>query len=394
MKTSYNEEQQFFARKGTEDPELELYSRELAKKSLIDFTTYTYPQYRPEPFHEQLASHLESVLHGDIKRLMIFAPPQHGKSELVSVRFPAYFLAKKHNIPIILASYGATLAWEKRASIEDIIYGGDYYNLFPEMFMRSPKGRRSGRKYLIKYPNSKIYAAGVRGAITGRGGGLGIIDDPVKDWRDAYSKTIRNATWDWWKGTFRSRIWANGRIIIVMTRWHEDDLAGRILNESGQKWTVIRYPAIAESPAEREDIETKYFSNSRINHIYKGDPLDRQKDEPLCPGRYPIESLLDIQNDVGPRAWTSEYQGVPRPLEGNLVQQQWVHLVDDFPKDEIVQYVRYWDKAGTEGGGAKTAGLLMGMTKQKTYYVIDVITGQWSVYQREEIIKNTAKKDT
>lgn len=388
--TSFEE---VYARKGSDDPELEFYSRELATKSLIDFTTYTYPQYRPEPFHTQLAANLESVLYGDIKRLMIFAPPQHGKSELVSVRFPAFFMAKKHNIPIILCSYGATLAWEKKASIEDILYGPDYFTLFPNMFRRSPRGRRSGRKYYIKYPNSRIYAAGVRGAITGRGGGLGIIDDPVKDWRDAYSQTVRDSTWNWWKGTFRSRIWANGRIIIVMTRWHEDDLAGRILNESGQKWTVIRYPAIAESEKERQENEEKYFGSARINHLYEGDPLDRKEGEALAPGRYPIESLLDIQHDIGPRAWTSEYQGVPRPLEGNLVQQQWIHLVDDFPRDEIVIYVRYWDKAATEGGGAKTAGVLMGMTRQKTYYVIDVITGQWSVYQREEIIKRTAQKD-
>lgn len=177
------------------------------------------------------------------------------------------------------------------------------------------------------------------------------------------------------------------------TRWHEDDLAGRILNESGEKWTVVRYPAIAETPILRAEIEEKYLKGAAKNLLYKDDPLGREEGDALCPHRFPLQSLLDIQYDVGPRAWSAEYQGTPRPLDGNLIQQKWIHTVDDYAHNDVVLYVRYWDKAGTEAGGAKTAGVLMAMTKQKTYYVVDVVTGQWSVYQREEIIKRTADKD-
>jgi predicted phage terminase large subunit-like protein len=381
-----------FARKHPDDAQMEIYNRELASRSLIDFITYTYPHYVPEAFHVQICELLEQVITGDIRRLMIFAPPQHGKSEAVSVRFPAYWMAKKPGLPVILCSYGALLAWEKTASCMNIIYGDDYIKLFPEMFKDAPRLHRGGRRVIMKNPNNKIYAAGVRGAITGRGGGLGIIDDPVKDWREAYSLTMRESTWQWWRGTFRSRIWAEGRIIIIMTRWHEDDLAGRILNESGEKWTVVRYTALAES-AEEIDINNKKYLKS-AKQIFTGDPLNREKGEPLCPIRFDLPALLDLQHDVGPRAWSAEYQGTPRPVEGNMIKQEWLHYVDEWPHGDIQCYVRYWDKAATKDGGCKTAGLLLAMTKQKTYYVLDIVTGQWSTFQREEQIKNIAERDS
>lgn len=383
--------EQTYARRSTTDDEDEVYSRELARNNLLDFITYTYPQYQPEPFHIQLCENLERVITGDISRLMIFAPPQHGKSEAVSVRLPAFWMAKKPNNPIILCSYGATLAWEKAASAWAIVYSDEYRNLFPELFRIAPKIHRGGRKIILRNPNSKIYAAGVRGAITGRGGLLGIIDDPVKDWREAYSPGIRESTWEWWRGTFRSRIWAKGRIIIIMTRWHEDDLAGRILNQSGEKWTVVRYPALAETEEERTQNNLRYLFQAK--NLYTGDPLSRNRGEPLCPKRFDLLSLMDLQHDVGPRAWSAEYQGTPKPIEGNMIKAEWLHYVDEWPHAEVIKFVRYWDKAGTEGGGTKTAGLLLAMTRQKTYYVLDIVVGQWSAFQREEIIRNTAIQD-
>lgn len=383
--------EQTFARKETHDEELEDLNRSLACTSLIHFITYTYPQYDPEPFHVQLCENLEAVVRGDITRLMVIAPPQHGKSEAISVRLPAYWIAKKPNNPIILCSYGATLAWEKAASTWDIVYSDDYIHMFPHLFKEAPKARRGGRRIVLKYPNSKIYPAGVRGAITGRGGLLGIIDDPVKDWRDAYSPTVRESTWEWWRGTFRSRIWANGRIIIVMTRWHEDDLAGRILNTAGEKWTVVRYPAIAESDSERKENHKRYHGTAV--DIYPGDPIGRAEGHPLCPRKFPLDSLLDIKADIGSRAWYAEYQGTPRPMEGNMFKIQWIgdNFRDECPRE--ARFVRYWDKAGTADGGARTTGVLMCKTKEGLYFVVDVVSGQWSALEREQMIKATAILD-
>lgn len=379
-----------FARRNSDDPEAEYYSRQLAQRSLIDFTTYTYPRYQPENFHIQVSEHLDKIVSGDIERLMIFAPPQHGKSELTSVRLPAFWFAKQPGQPVLLASYGATLAWEKAASVLDIVYSEDYRRLFPHLFTTAPKMRRGGRSNILKDRNSKIYACGTMGAITGRGGLLGIIDDPVKDWQSAYSQNNRDKVWAWWKGTFRSRIWNKGRILIIMTRWHDDDLAGRILNQSGEKWTVLRYPAIAESEEER-GANKKYLG--RAIELFSGDPLDRLPGDPLCPIRYPIHALLDIQHDVGPRPWAAEYQGTPKPIEGNRIKMDHIHTVDEWPRGETVKLIRYWDKAGSEDSGARTAGVLLAATRDKTWYVVDMVKGQWSPFKREEVMKETAKKD-
>lgn len=378
-----------FARKNVK-PEIEYLQRDLATRSLMDFTTYTYPEYWPEDFHIDLANHLERIIEGDIKKLLIIAPPQHGKSELTSVRLPAYWFSKHPELPVILCSYGATLAWEKRTRAMNIIYSQDYLNLFPKIFKPKPRWIRSPHTHILKHQNSVIYSAGVRGAITGRGGGLGIIDDPVKDWLDAYSSNKRESTWQWWRGTFRSRIWADGRIILIMTRWHEDDLAGRILNDSGEKWTVVRYPALCEEPDERLSYNNKYLAQGLISDE---DPLGRFTGDPLCPHKFPLNSLLDIKKDVGSRAWYAEYQGTPKPLEGFFIKQEWIHVVETYPIDDIIKYVRYWDKAATEAGGCKTAGVLLGATKQKTYYLINAVVGQWSPFQREEIIKQVCQED-
>lgn len=375
-----------YARQYADNAEAEYASRILARNNFVDFITYTYPQYFPEPFHENLCENLESVLRGDTERLMIIAPPQHGKSEAVSVRFPPFWLAKNPSLPVMVCSYGASLANEKVGNAKDLLYSDAYHNLFPEMF-RKP-GKWSRKKWALVNYNSKIYSAGVRGPITGKGAGLGIIDDPVKSWEEAYNPNQREKVWEWWRTTFRTRIWENGRIIVIMTRWHEDDLAGRILNTSGEKWKVLRYPALAESQEDRDEYNRKYLPSA----IGEPDPLGRMQGEPLAPRRFSVGALLALKSDVGPRAWGAEYQGTPKPLEGQMFKQEWIgELVDEFPRE--ARFVRYWDKAATEGGGAATAGVLMSKTKEGLFYVIDVITGHWSSLQREAIIKQTAALD-
>lgn len=373
------------ARSYANDPEAEYVSRKLARAHFLDFITYTYPQYNPEDFHASICEHLEMVLQGDIERLMIIAPPQHGKSETTSVRFPPYWLSKHPDKPVMLCSYGASLANEKAGEARGILFSPAYNVLFPEIFKKAPRWSR--KKLMPANPNTKIFSAGVRGPITGRGAGLGIIDDPVKGWQDAYSPGQRESVWQWWKTTFRTRIWEHGRIIIITTRWHEDDLAGRILNHSGEKWKVIRYPAMAESQEERDEYNKKYLPSA----IGEPDLLGRRKSDPLAPQRFSMNALLALKQDIGPRAWSSEYQGTPKPVDGQMFKQEWVEIVDEFPRGG--RMVRYWDKAGTEGGGAATAGLLMTRTKEGLYYIIDIVTGHWSAYQREQIIKDIAKRD-
>jgi predicted phage terminase large subunit-like protein len=371
-----------FARPNPSDPEAEYYSRLLASKSVIDFATYTLPTYIPGLFHTGVGSVLMDAVEEGNKRIMIFAPPQHGKSELVSVRFPPYWLAKKPTKPVIICSYGATLAQSKASQAKEVIMSAAYERVFPELYKgMDPKEKATYRKRMYRM----ITSAGVGGSITGFGAGLGIIDDPVKNFEQAESGGYRDKAWKWYQTTFRTRIWENGVILLIMTRWHEDDLAGRLLNDQGSKWTIYRYPALAETQERRDFIAQKLGQP-----IGAPDPLGRRAGEPVAANRFSKNTLLEIQDEVGPLAWEAEYQGFPQPPGGTMFKEDWFKIVDTIPN--VIKRVRYWDKAGTSGGGARTCGLLMSSTG-RDFFIEDVVKGQWSTWQREEVIRTVTEED-
>jgi predicted phage terminase large subunit-like protein len=358
--------------------------QERARRHLLHFTNFTYPHYIAEPVHALIASALDQVVAGEIKRLMIFAPPQTGKSELVSVRLPAFWLAHRPDDPVILATYGADLSYSKSRQARDIVEGADFADLFPGVTTRPDS--RAVHHWEIAGFRGGLLAAGVGGPITGHGALLGLIDDPIENWEQAQSPTIREQVWNWWRSTFRTRVWEGGSIVLIMTRWHEDDLAGRILQEQADKWTVLRLPALAETQADRDQ-------NNQYLGLPPGqpDPLGREPGEALCPKRFSQPALIDIQSDVGSLVWGAEYQGVPRALEGNRFKRSWFPIVEAAPAQ--ARRVRYWDKAGTEGGGAATAGVLVAYAADRLIYIEDVVTGHWSAGQREAVIKQTAQLD-
>lgn len=324
------------------------------------------------------------MLAGELSRLMVFAPPQHGKSELVSVRFPVFWLAHRPDDPVMITSYGSSLASDKSGQGRAVIESPQFRCLFPEC--ETDRESRSRDRWRLKGHRGGIIAAGVGGPITGHGAALGIIDDPIENWEQAQSQTYRDKTWDWYRATFRTRIWEGGAIVLIMTRWHEDDLAGRLLNDQAGQWTVVRLPAIAEAQDERDE-------GNRLCGLEPGlpDPLGRKPGEPLSPERFSIAALRDIQRDVGRMAWYAEYQGTPRAAEGNLFQRSWFPIVNVAPVEAT--RVRYWDKAGTENAGNYTAGVLMARDDNGLYFVEDVVRGQWSSHQRNTVIKQTAHLD-
>jgi len=372
-----------YAKSWPADPEKEFAARVLAERHLLDFTTYTYPQYIAEPAHALIAEHLEKVLRGEITRLMIFAPPQHGKTELVSVRFPAFWLAARPDAPIILASYGGSLAHAKSREARAVVESPAYQALFPGI--ETDRSSRARDHWELDGYRGVMHAAGVGGPITGHGAALGIIDDPVENWEQARSQVYRDKTWEWWRTTFRTRIWEGGAIVLIMTRWHEDDLAGRILQEQGKEWTILRLPALAETQGERDEA-------NKLLGLPAGekDPLQRKPGEALCPQRFSEGALEEIKRDVGSIAWAGQYQGVPRAAEGNRFKRDWFQIVDAVPAK--AHRVRYWDNAATEGGGKRTSGVLLARAGQD-YYVENVIKGQWSTYGRRKVQKQTAQLD-
>jgi len=267
-------------------PEEQKKISQAGRYSLIDFSIITFPVYKPNWHHEILAKKLEAVERGEVKRLMVMMPPRYGKSELVSIRFPAWFLGKNPQKDIITTSYNAELAVEFGGKTRDIIADPIFSVIFPEGVTLKEDEQAKGRWRTNK--GGSYTSAGIGGPITGRGAHILLIDDPIKNREEAESKLIRDKHWDWYRSTAYTRLEKEAAIVLVLTRWHLDDLAGRLLKEEeegGEKWEVVKFPAIAI-----EDEEC------------------RKEGEPLWPEKYSLESLKQTKKTVGIYNWSSLYQ--------------------------------------------------------------------------------------
>lgn len=359
--------------------------RRRARDGLLAFTQYTFPPYIADPVHHLIARELGRVVAGEINRLMVFAPPQHGKSELTSVRLPAFWLGKRPHDPVIVSSYGASLAESKSRQVRDTVESESYGALFDKV--RTRQDSRAVQNWRLASHRGSMLAVGVGGPVTGHGAMLGIIDDPHENWEQAQSQTMRDKVWEWFRGTFRTRIWEGGAIVLIMTRWHEDDLAGRLLGDQPGQWSVLRLPALAESQEERDE------NNRRMGlPVGEPDPLGRAAGEPLSPARFSRGYLDETRRDVGSQVWAAEYQGSPRVPEGNRFKRDWFPVVDAAPVN--AERVRYWDLAASESKSAKrTAGVLMARDADGTIFIEDVVKGKWSPAARNKVLVQTAELD-
>ncbi|NPV30507.1 MAG: phage terminase large subunit, partial [Firmicutes bacterium] len=287
---------------------------------------YTVSEGRWIPYDHLLLLNrkLVDVAAGRIKRLMVFMPPRHGKSELTSRYFPAWYLGTFPDKRIILASYEADFAatWGRKARNLLEEFGPSLFGV-----KVSPESSAASRWDIDGHEGGMV-TAGVRGPITGKGANVAIIDDPVKNDQEAMSQTYRDAAWDWYRATFSTRIQDDGAIILVMTRWHEDDLAGRLLKaqeEGGDKWEVVNLPALAE----------------------ENDMLGRRPGEPLCPELFTRETLERTKIRLGSYWWNALYQQRPSPMEGGILKRSWwkFYRQAPYPFDEIIQS---WDMAFKE----------------------------------------------
>lgn len=364
-----------------EDREFRLWH---ARYYLLGFVMHTFPQYKPDPFHAVVAAYLEDVVFGSTERLMLFSPPQVGKSQLASVHLPAFWLAHRPEDPVILTSYGASLAHMLARRSRNLVPTQEYRDLFPDV--RLDRDSRARNYWGLEGHRGTMLAAGVGGPITGHGAYLGLVDDPIENWQQARSTAVLARIWEWYRSTFRTRIWENGRIILVMTRWARDDLAGRLLEQRGERWTVLRFPALGETQAERD--QHNYRLGLEMGLV---DPLGRQPGDSLVPSRFSAKAFLELQHDVGPFSWAAEYMGSPAPMEGNLFHYDWFEVVAEGPAQ--AQRVRYWDKAASAGRGSYTCGVRMARDNRGIFYVEDVVRGQWSPGERDAVMKIVAEHD-
>jgi predicted phage terminase large subunit-like protein len=315
----------------------------------LDFTRYTLPTYEEAPHHRMIADRLEAVERGEITRLAIFMPPRHGKSELASRRFPAWYLGRNPKAEIIAASYNSDLAMDFGREVRAIVGDPEYHALFPGIYLRADS-KAADRWHTSR--GGAYRAAGVGTAMTGRGADLLLIDDPVKDREEADSELRRQRVWDWYRSTAYTRLSPGGRIVVIQTRWHEDDLSGQILGQMGRggdQWEVLSLPAI--SPA----------------------------GEALWADRYPIDRLEAIRSTVGPREWSALYMQRPQPDEGTFFQRDWFKTWTERPK--ALRVYGTSDYAVTDSGGDYTVHRIWGVDENGGLYRLDGWRGQTSADQ-------------
>jgi hypothetical protein len=236
-------------------------SRSLARTYLRHFVTYTFPGYNVRPHNQLVADVVDLAVLRILKRVMINIPPQYGKSEIVSRKAPAYALGRFPDLRILLISYAFSLASTLSRNARDLMNSSLYKNLFPDI--KLSRKSQSVRLWEIEGHRGGVFAAGVTGGISGHPSDFTIIDDPVKDEEEALSETRREAIWNWYWASSDSRLSPDAVVILCMTRWHEDDLAGRLLlkqeEPDADKWYVLRLPAKAESSYEISEWCEKNF---------------------------------------------------------------------------------------------------------------------------------------
>ncbi len=283
---------------------------------MLDFVLAVRPSYDANWHHKRLCAELDDFVAGKTKRLMVFMPPRHGKSELVSRCLPAFIFGRNPRANIIAASYSADLAQMMNRDVQRIIDSPDYARVFPATYLNRDNIRTVSGSWLR---NSDLFetvgfggvyrCAGVGGGITGMGAEYVVIDDPIKNLEEAYSPTYREKLWGWYTSTLYTRLQGHpGAILITVTRWHEDDLAGRLLemaekSDDADRWRVVSWPAVKEGAPNEDD--------------------PRADGEALWPGRFPLERLCKIRGTVPHKIWQSLYQQTPCAEQGTYIQRAW-----------------------------------------------------------------------
>lgn len=322
---------------------------------------------------------VDRVISGELRRVLIFCPPRHGKTEQISRLAAACYLHRHPERWVGLASYGAELAYRNSRAARAYFEAGG----------RKLRGNTAAVREWETGLGGGLWADGYGGALTGKGYHLGIVDDPVKNAAEAASETVQATHRDWWRSTWYTREEPGGAIVLVMTPWHMRDVGQWLLSEEAggeeakpERWHVVCLPAIAEAP---EIIRSHFPATCTIE-------LDwRQPGEPLCPDRYPLRKLERIRARIGSYYWTALYQQRPTAPEGSKFRRSWFEVVDKVPEG-TASWCRAWDKAATQGAGHYTAGVLMARTGD-IYYIVDVHRGQWSEGTRDREIRRAAEAD-
>jgi predicted phage terminase large subunit-like protein len=370
-----------------------LAKRVRAAELVIPFAGYVDDDYQAAAHLQLIGEYLYQVEQyittqgaEGVGRLIITVPPRHGKTQLVSKRWPAFLFGRHADWRIALVSYAAELSQDSSRAVRALIRDEPrYHQLFPDVTL-SEESQAVHRWALagVSPDNPSLVATGVGGPLTGRGFQLIVIDDPIKGREEAESEAVREGLQEWYRGTLRTRLEPGGAIVIIQTRWHEDDLVGWLLSQKetgeGEEWTVVNLPALAE----RQDAKGKPVH----------DPLDRTDGAALWPERFDRVTLLALKRALGSYDWESQYQGHPKPPAGSKILREWLQTISAERVPKGLMWARYWDLAiSTKTTASYTASARCAIDAEGNLYIAGMIRGKWEWPKQKKVMVSTMEAE-
>ena len=323
---------------------------ELARRHLADFMQVMLPAYERPPHAELLCEHLERLERREITRLLVTMPPRHGKSEHCARAFPSWYLGRRPNESVVIGSYGAELAEAHSRRARGFMLDARWPFVGVTVSAESAAVNRWGTNR-----GGGVLAVGRGGGVTGHGAHLLVVDDPVRDREEADSEAIRNSTWAWWREALTTRLMPGAVVLLVQTKWHQDDLAGRVLNSpGGDQWTQLSLPAVAEEG---------------------GDPLGREEGAPLWPSWFGSDYLARLREQLGERAWQALYQQRPTSEKGGIFRREWMTGTYSMPPANAT-VVAAVDSAFKTGVHNDWSAVSVWATDSRWYFLLNVWRGR------------------
>lgn len=398
---------------------LEMAKRVLARRSLIHFTKRFYPQYTPGWVHQDIARRLEQFMR-DVEdkkspRLMLLVPPRHGKSELASIRFPAYVLGHHPEWEVINCGYNLDLPMKFSRKVREIVRDPGYKPLYPTAVL-DPDSQSAEAWNTTS--GGGFTAAGVGGGITGKGATILIIDDPIKNQEEADSIVTRDGLWDWYWSTAYSRLAPGGGVLIIQTWWHDDDLAGRLqqkmqTEEEADQFVIIKYPALAEK-WEYHNLETDLIERyekpltpdhvalretQRAQGVSEPSVIDekyrllRMPGEALHPERYNEKMMTAMRANQPPRIWSALYQQNPVPDEGVYFKKEYFRYEPAPPAHHGRNVFQAWDFAiGEKQMNDYTVGVTLIQDESDHLHVVELVRFRGDSFTIVEEILDAAER--
>ncbi len=345
--------------------------RGLVRNSLTEWTKCVLGplDQKPAAHHFALIRELQEISTGANTRLIVLMPPGSAKSTYASVLFPAWWFTQHPESSVIAVSHTASLGEHFGRQIRNLI--ADHR---PRLGYELVSDNRAAGRWRTTC-RGEYFVAGVRGPITGRRADLAVIDDPIKSQAEVANARLREKLWFWFQSELLTRLKPGGRVVLVMTRWHEDDIGGRLRAHDHAEWRILRLAGFAESD----------------------DPVGRCLGAPIWPDWEDVSGLLKKRASVGERVWYSMYQQSPETIEGGLFRCDRIDTVSDVPETGTGRIVRAWDLASTAATGVTdpdwTVGLKLLASPTGRYIVLDIVRLRGSPHEVVDAVVSTAQRD-